>query len=519
MKRALKILAFLVLFTAAAVGGTYVLIQRTLGEPLIRPKVDLPYEEVTPEAGIDLNGFYDENHLTFTEILEENGDVRITYPQIDGLKDAEVETAVNEMIAAKAEEIKAYHESGGGISYLTYQVQANFANALSIGFFSADGEYRARQDYLNINLNDGSLFALSDLFCAGADIQTPVRAGFYETLTRYNLSPDYWEELSAPDEDELYRVVRNYLAGEQRFSFSPSEIYLHYADYTATVPMMDYAEDIAIYHRFLSEESLFERDDIGYKNIFTCAEMPEGHTRRAFAMVGDNLWYDVALEEIYRDTDVDPNIYDRVDVLAGEIYDGILDEVQTLTETAKANPHRAYVLLAAPSVYLYTDSEYVDGYWCLMPSTAVTVNENYVLYEMDYALFDNEYRDVLVTTYRENPWYLFYVGLGDEADRENMTITKRNGDTLRLYETGEELTSADVFVSGYDYDSAIRAQAKYNLSAYYDYTYEEAETAISSAWYRLAGTGIEVRLPGWGDDQYMWINLLDFGRQNLTVFQ
>lgn len=513
MKRALKILAFLVLFTATAVGTTYVLIQYELTKQQPLP------EPAPAEQGIDLDGFYDENDLLFEEILEENGDVRITYPRIDGLKDEAVEAAINEMIAAKAEEIKAYHEEGGGISYMTYQVYANFANALSIGLFSADTEYSDRQDYLNFNLTDGSLIRLEDLFCAGADIQSPVRAAFYETLTRYNLSPDYWEEVSSPDENELYRVVRGYLAGEQRFSFSPSEIYLHYEDYTASVPMMDYAEDIAVYHRFLSDESLFERDDIGYKNVFTCAELSDGYVRREYGFGAENFWYDVASEEVYRDADVDEDVYEQLEALAGGIYDGILHEVLTIAETAKANPDRAYVLLAAPTVYLYSDSAYVDGSWQLLPSKAATVNAYYVLYEMDRTLFDDEYRDVLVTTYRENPWYLFYMEPGDEAVRETMTITRRNKDSLCLYATGEVLTVEDVFVSGYDYAAAIRAQAKYDLMAYYGCTPEEAEAKARTVSYTLAGNGIEIRLPDWGEDQYLWMALNDFNRDNLTIFQ
>ena len=37
-----KLIAFLLAFTVLAVGFTYVKIQRTLGEPLIKPKIDLP---------------------------------------------------------------------------------------------------------------------------------------------------------------------------------------------------------------------------------------------------------------------------------------------------------------------------------------------------------------------------------------------------------------------------------------------------------------------------------------------
>ena len=159
MKNAMKYIALLLVFTLLAVGTTYVLIQRTLGEPLIRPKVDLPYEEIVPEAGIDLNGFYDQNHLEFTEITEPLGEDReFTYPQISGLVNKDVEAAVNAAIAAEAEAMKQFFaDKGTAINYMTYNVYANFSNVLSIGLFAGDEEYDFINRYLNINLNDGSL--------------------------------------------------------------------------------------------------------------------------------------------------------------------------------------------------------------------------------------------------------------------------------------------------------------------------------------------------------------------------
>ena len=131
-----KLIAFLLVFAMLAVGFTYVQIQRTLGEPLIKPKIDLPYEEVIPEAGIDLNGFYDQNHIEFIEVTEQLGeDVEFTYPQISGLRNKDVEAAVNAAIVAEAEGLKqSFADKGTAIRYMTYHVYANFSNVLSIGF-------------------------------------------------------------------------------------------------------------------------------------------------------------------------------------------------------------------------------------------------------------------------------------------------------------------------------------------------------------------------------------------------
>ena len=293
VKKALKYISLLLVFTLLAVGTTYVLIQRSLGEPLIKTKVDGAADAVIPEAGIDLNGFYDQNDLVFTEITQELGEEKtVKYLQIDGLKNADVEAAVNAAIAAEAQSLLDYY-GADRINYVNCNLCASFSNGLSIGFYAGDVEYNYTNRYLNFNLNDGSLLRVEDLFGVQADLLSLVRSGFYEALTPYNYSDDYWETAQSPDENELYKVVTNYMAQEnQKFFFNPTEIYFCYDDYIAAVNMAEHAEDITVYHKFLSEESLFERDDIGYKNIFTCVQIPDAYEVREFGFAEENFWYD-----------------------------------------------------------------------------------------------------------------------------------------------------------------------------------------------------------------------------------
>lgn len=521
MKKAIKWIVFLLVFTLLATGVTYVCIQRTLGERLLTPKIDLPYAEQPLEAGIDLMGTYDENHLVLTDMAEEYQGATVYYPKVEGLKDTRVQELVNLTIADTMQSLKDFYDAQGvHMAYLSYQVYGNFSNVLSIAMFSGSEEGVFKRECLNFNLNDGSLVTLQDVFCVQADVQGIVHGAFYDALTTSNLEGYYWQRVNSPDEHELYKIVRSYLAQEQpSFALAPDGIYLYWGDYMATVDMLDHAGDIAVYSKFLSQESLFLRDDIGYKDIFTCAIMPGAFEQRSFGFGGDNFWYDISLVETYFDESFPEEVNEGVARYRQGVYDSLMAEVSALQRLAAEHPEKAYILLAEPTTYLYEDLVYVGDSWQGIPSKAVVVNENYVLYETSRELFDSKYLNALIAEYRRNPHYLFYEGIDQYLDGDEVDYIKRNEDRLVMYETGAELTTNGLFVDGYDHGAAIRAQAKYELAGYYGFTMEDAELAVQALWYELAGGGLRVHIPAWGGGQHLWMPLNQFPKEALTIFQ
>lgn len=507
-----KLIAFLLAFAMLAVGFTYVKIQRTLGEPLIKPKIDLPNDV---QMGVDLNGFYDENDLVVTEINEDTDNSYFSYPQFDGLKNEEVQTAINELIRSEAARLKQQDiDAGGDIRYLSYNLCGNFANVLSVGLYSAN-----EQLYLNFNLNDGSLLELQDLFRTDADLQGIIHGAFYNTMTVHNLANRYWEKVNSPDEMELYKAVKAYLTADtQRFLFTPAEIYLYYEDYVATIPVADHGEDIVIYTKYLTEESIFVHDDVGYEGLFTCATIPRAYEKRAFGMVDNRFWYDVAMTEPYFDDSLSEDVKAQFLTFESELYASVMGRVEEITRTVEANPHKAYVLLAHPEAYLYRASEQVGNDWIEIPSRAAEVNLNYSLYEMDADLFESKYRRKLVDLYRKGAYTMFYTGLDNVIDGNEVQLTKDNAIALYDYETGERLTMEDVFVEGYDYMDAIRRQQKYDMAGYYGYTMEAAEMALQNARFELEGSSIRTYLPEWGEEQYLVMAFSQFPRTALAIF-
>lgn len=522
MKKAMKYIALLLVFTLLAVGVTYVLIQRANGERLFMPKIDKENEEIIPEAGIDLNGFYDQNHLEFTEISEALGEDReFTYPQISGLVNKDVEAAVNAAIAAEAEAVKQHFaDRGTAIRYMTYSVYGNFSNVLSIGFFAGDESYDYINRYLNFNLNDGSLLHVEDLFGVQADLLGLVRGAFYESLTTSNLQDEYWETAQSPDENELYEVVTGYMAqADKKFFFSPTEIFFCSDDYTARVDMVEHAADITVYHKYLSEESLFERDDIGYKNMFTCMHIPEGYHVREFGFAADNVWYDFGLHEMYFADGTPQEAVDGITAYADTMIEIMRAEVEGIMQGAVNDPDTMYVYMANPAVQplIRTDYSDEDGWQATAVSKAVTYGKHVKIYTMPKALFDSKYRQQMVTMYREEPYYLLYEGMDNMIDND---VQRERDDSEGLYrwDTGEEITIDTLFAEGYDHFGYIRGYAMDELVRYHGYTAEEADLMTQALWYELQGSGLHVGIPAWGDDRFLWLSLDQFAPSRLTIF-
>ncbi|MBQ3258025.1 MAG: hypothetical protein IJA67_11525 [Oscillospiraceae bacterium] len=521
MKKAMKYIALLTVFTVLAVGTTYVLIQRSLGEPLIRPKVDLPYEEIVPEAGIDLNGFYDQNDLVFTEITEELGEEKwLKYLQIDGLKNGDVEAAVNAAIAAEARSLVDYY-GAERINYVNCNLCANFSNVLSIGFYAGDVEYNYTNRYLNFNLNDGSLLRLEDLFGVQADLLGMVRSGFYESLTTFNFTDDYWETAQSPDENMLYRVVTDYMASDnKKFFFTPMEIFFCYGeDYTAHVDMAEHAEDITVYHKYLSEESLFERDDIGYKGIFNCVHIPEGHEVREFGFAADNFWYDFGFGGLYLMDNAPQEAVDGLNAYVDARLAEMRGEIEAIGQEAAANPDTMYIFMAEPSFQPHFRTDYDGEGWGYSAfSKAVAYSGHTKLYTMPKTLFDSKYRALMVEMYRENPYYILFEGI-DHLIGDDVQHTRDDSEGLYRWDTGEEVTAATLFAEDYDDFAFVRSYAIDELVRYHGYSLEEARLLTEAIWYEIEGGGLHIGIPAWGEERFLWLSLDQFAPSRLTIFE
>lgn len=516
----------LCLFTACAVMITYAGIRKAKQEsgenslqettptevPTEMSVTVVPSPTLIPaEQGIDIYGTYDENDLLIrTQLAFREDDVEIKIPQLEGLKNTEIQEKINrDMFNSIGKVLREFPFA----SYGEYYVRGNFANVISICFYIGDGE-RYDQVYLNYNLATGERLTLEDLFLKDADITQCVRSAFYNMLAlrnTYDMEGNF-NEMVSPDENEVYKLVKCYMnSEEQEFAFSPSEIFFYYEDYVATLSMLEVAEQIAVYSRFETEESLFVRDDIGYESVFTCADTQyEPFKKIEYGYLEPNFWYDITIWESYLDEEFTGE--KREQYLAAEeaFYASAEERIEEYRAVAKSNPDKFYILLLKPNAYLLN----LSGRY----SNVAEFNERYDIYEMPMEVFETTYRDKLIAAYR----YTYFAMAGgaylewEEGDGAIWQMVEHN--MTYNYIIGKELTELEeVFQKDSGYMDVIRSRTRDTLNWRGEYSQAELSALVNSLECRLAGTGVYVTIPSL-NDFYLYVFFGEFEESMLKIF-
>ena len=498
---------FLILFFIAAVGVTYSSIQKAAEKDRAGAMQE--------ETGIDLYGTYDENDLLVEEWIEDDNGVEIKIPQISGLKDKVVQDKINGEIYTKCH---ALLDSFEDINYAVYHERANFANVISISFH-VGSETGYDQINLNYELTQGKELLLEDLFLKDADITEIVRKAFYQMLIQEQA---YEGEggLVSPDENELYKAVKGYMTSDmQEFTFSPAEISFYYKDYVGSAKMVDIADAVSIYSKYMTEDSIFERDGIGYDDIFTCADTQYG----AFDLIDygylePNFWFDVTAGQLWLE-DVEEEKLKAFNAFKAEMYEAAYDKAEEYRGIARNHPDTFYILLAKPNISLYLHSEFCEGAWSFLTSNAASVTQDYQIYEMPMALYESIYRDRIIDTYR----YIYFVMRGGALfepyyDRDGAEVTGISETKLYDYTTGEELADfEDVFYEDSGYMDVIESKVR-ELLRYQNYSEEEIERMMETVEYQIEGAAIAVSIPS-VPDFYASIFLDEFEVEMLKIFE
>ncbi len=400
-----------------------------------RPDHEIPSSEsesipkpVSQEQPIDLNGTYDENDLRIITIREEYAGVTLQLPQIDGLTDKQVQAEINRDMIARIEPV---YRAMSGLEDVSYNTMANFANVLSIEVYvSGNEEYKPV--YLNYNLVDGSRLKFEDLFLSEVDTLEVVRNAFRATLIKEMMEGGY-------DENTLFKMVKNYCKDEDKaFLFTPGDIILFYKNYAAPVKMLDMPEKIGIYSRFLTEESIFVRDDIGDKGLFTCMENHgEIFGIWEYGLLEDNLWCDFTAHRNYQTEELDESHAAKYTAFREKMIEDMRQEIENYREIAKQNPTRFYIVTIRPTISIESESEWIDGEWVYRLTDHVYIDNRIQCFEMSPETYEGVYRAKLLEAYRSE-----YLGLQggiyiEATDDVVYTDKQETGDYN--YMTGEKL--------------------------------------------------------------------------------
>lgn len=387
--------------------------------------------ETPAEKGIDLYGTYDQNDLLIDAATDTIADTEIKIPVIKGLKNEAVQDKINKDLFTRATDLINMRES---INYASYYTRANFANVISISFtVGFDEAPYSESIHFNYSLVDGAELKLEDLFTADANLTDIIRSSVYREMAIYG-GYDKETFIHYPDESAVYKTTKSYLNAENKaFSFSPSAIYLYPGNHFAEVKMADHADDISIYSKYMTEESIFTGEYEGYKNIFTCADTQyDLFDVIEYGYLEDNLWYDFTVGKTYIPFD-DPPTDDRREKFEAFVEQATEKEHSKLNafrETAKANPDKFYIVLIKPSFHMNTDSFYTNGKWHYTYHDTATVNTQLQLFEMPMEIYETVYKDKIIDTYR----YEYF------AMRGGAWFDTENPEGATIHETNEEYT-------------------------------------------------------------------------------
>jgi len=376
---------------------------------------------------MDPYGTYNENDLLINSVEIELAGITADIPQIEGLTDKEIQNKINDDMQKR---IKEVGEGIPNLNFIEYYVDSNFANVISISlFYGSDDEYG--QVYLNYNLINGEKLTFEELFYEDTDTLEIVRNAFYEALILYQMSGNI-------SENEYYKIVKSFTEAEDKqFAFTPSKIYLYYKDTTASVKMLDIADEISIYSRYLTEESLYEDDDIGKKDIMTGVSIPyEAFSLFEFGYLHDNCWYDITSMKEYTGETFSPEKLVKYEQFKNEKYDEVYAQIDEYGKRAQEHPDNFYIIICKPSFYVEIDSEWNGEEWMEDYRDTAVVTDNYTVLEMPMKVYETIYKEKLLEAYRYD--YLAMAGgIYLEVTEDEIQVEEQYNQETYNYMTGE----------------------------------------------------------------------------------
>jgi len=493
-------------------------------------------QETSLEKGIDLSGTYSQNDL---EIKEEtfridSFDEDLQLIQISGLKNKKIEDKINQELKQKTKECannwlkdKKGHENN--VSFNS-EVASNFANVLSVKVtFGGDGKEKFIG--LNYNLVTGEELKFSDLFNKNESLEAIVRQIFYKSSLHYNhdeldsiegdpgfMGEPYYdsekgtwyaeyflgydeksdkaiteirEYVLAMDENEIEKYTKKFLSDENKqFCFSPAKLDIIQNDRIASIYLKDISDCVVIYDKYLTENSIFEKDNIGAKSIITCSFEKNFGKLKETKYESNNLFYDISLFENF-DTDFPVNDYAKQK--NEEAITMLKERLNEYKETAKNNPDKAYFLFLQTDIsngsYEYRTMDQESGFYRFHTeaNSLLIIELKEKVVECKLSEKENVLSQILdcYRYYNLNFWGSIYNYLPDSSgystscEIKDFTFNKKVDykyyDILRKEEYKKTL---DIFIDDVDYLKVLRGQTS-NIDIDSNTTYELGTRGIA----------------------------------------
>ena len=273
---------------------------------------------------LDLNGTYDENSIDIkeNELNQSDEDIDIEYIEICGLKKEDDEEKINNELLEEAKNYSEYIDtSKDDIDSLkvTEEVSCNFSNVISVKIDYIG--YKEKEEvpvskivrYLNFDLTSANQIEFKDLFNSNSNIEEILSYSVYNSSLE-NMGKNS-EKISYSDiEEAKKRVIKNYNEKKKiNFGISNSYIIVDICGDAFRINMEDFQDDIAIYSRFVSDDSIYKDDSIGLKNIENLVTRSRALYNK-FGKISDKKYVDTYINSNIKEEEYEnviKNIVDR----------------------------------------------------------------------------------------------------------------------------------------------------------------------------------------------------------------
>ena len=435
--------------------------------------------------------------------------------RINGLKNKEIENKINKELEEIEDEIRKKLVSASGEqenAYLSSNVNANYSNILSVTFYGSksDSNYVPQiniEKFLNYDLTTGNKIKLEDLFLPGTDIDLYAQNDIYkqklhDSFSKKNIffNPDYWQSgelqyvLDEVDEIDFIKQYNKYKNSKKDFYLTTTGIGISYSkdgNYgDVYIKYMDCLDNLVVYTKFLTKESIFERDDIGLKDLYVCSSVVDQNDQSVYLIkdLATNLRIDARINvwtsEGYNELEFFKNTLAK---LKGEL----IEKKEEYIKIANENKDKYYFVGIVYDINRYYPKTLLSSYG----EEKDIEEDKFIVYEQEktYSVsmqdFSNWFEDKLIQNYTGNRYtldYQLYIPISDE-EKAKCDIKEKTSSII--YNLARKTSTSDlsgIFEDEIDYITPISDY----LEKYYNIDREKVENMIKNHEYAIGAYAI-----------------------------
>ncbi len=435
--------------------------------------------------------------------------------RINGLKNKEIENKINKELEEIEDEIRKKLVSASGEqenAYLSSNVNANYSNILSVTFYGSksDSNYVPQiniEKFLNYDLTTGNKIKLEDLFLPGTDIDLYAQNDIYkqklhDSFSKKNIffNPDYWQSgelqyvLDEVDEIDFIKQYNKYKNSKKDFYLTTTGIGINYSkdgNYgDVYIKYMDCLDNLVVYTKFLTKESIFERDDIGLKDLYVCSSVVDQNDQSVYLIkdLATNLRIDARINvwtsEGYNELEFFKNTLAK---LKAEL----IEKKEEYIKIANENKDKYYFVGIVYDINRYYPKTLLSSYG----EEKDIEEDKFIVYEQEktYSVsmqdFSNWFEDKLIQNYTGNRYtldYQLYIPISDE-EKAKCDIKEKTSSII--YNLASKTSTSDlsgIFEDEIDYTTPISDY----LEKYYNIDREKVENMIKNHEYAIGAYAI-----------------------------